>query len=116
MLILADNITIHIGQYVWSFGLNYLLYLIIAAIVGLIAEYIVGWRVPFGIIGAVIAALIGIWLMTKVIVINGISINGANDYYIYNVPIIRALIGAIVFVALWHLLTYGLFHRHARTA
>lgn len=114
MQVLADGVTITVNGYVWSFGLNFILYLLIAAIVGLIAEYIVGWRVPFGIIGSVIAALIGIWLMTDVIKISGININGTNDFYLFGVPVIRALIGAIIFVALWHMITYGLFRRHRR--
>src|SRR5947209_2371988 len=104
--IFADGVTIKIGGNAWTIGLNFILYLIIAAIVGLIAETIVGWRVPFGFIGAIIAALIGIWLMTQVIVIAGIG-----DINLFGVPIIRALIGAIIFVALWHLLTVGLFRR-----
>ena len=56
--ILADGISIHIGDNVWSFSLNFIIYLIIAAIVGFAAEFIVGWRLPFGFIGAIIAALI----------------------------------------------------------
>jgi uncharacterized membrane protein YeaQ/YmgE (transglycosylase-associated protein family) len=111
LLILADGVTIKIGSNVWSFGLNFILYLIIAAIVGLIAEYIVGWRLPLGIIGAIVAALVGIWLMTQVIVITGIG-----DIFLFGVPIIRALIGAIVLVAIWHLLTYGLTRRRYRAA
>jgi uncharacterized membrane protein YeaQ/YmgE (transglycosylase-associated protein family) len=111
LLILADGVTIKIGSNVWSFGLNFILYLIIAAIVGLIAEYIVGWRLPLGIIGAIIAALVGIWLMTQVIVITGIG-----DIVLFGVPVIRALIGAIVLVAIWHLLTYGLTRRRYRAA
>ena len=100
--IIADGVTIKIGNDVWSFGLNLILYLIIAAIVGLVAEAIVGWHIPFGFVGAIIAALIGIWLMTQVIVITGIG-----DINLFGVPLIRALIGAIIFVAIWHLLTYG---------
>ncbi len=100
--ILADGVTIKIGDNAWTFGLNFILYLIIAAIVGLIAEAIVGSRVPFGFVGAIIAALIGIWLMTQVIVIAGIG-----DINLFGVPLIRALIGGIIFVAIWHLLTYG---------
>jgi uncharacterized membrane protein YeaQ/YmgE (transglycosylase-associated protein family) len=111
LLVLADGVTIKIGSNVWSFGLNFILYLIIAAIVGLIAEYIVGWRLPLGIIGAIVAALVGIWLMTQVIVITGIG-----DIYLFGVPIIRALLGAIILVAIWHLLTYGLTRRRYRTA
>src|SRR6266496_4364260 len=108
-LIPADGITVQIGNHVWSFGTNLIVYLIVAAVVGLVAEFIVGWRVPFGFIGAIIAAIIGIWLMTQVIIISGIG-----DIYIQGVPIIRALIGAMIFVALWHLITYGLWRGRRR--
>ena len=107
--ILADGISIHIGDNVWSFSLNFIIYLIIAAIVGFVAESIVGWRLPFGFIGAIIAALIGIWLMTQVIILTGIG-----DINVFGVPIIRALIGAIIFVAIWHLLTYRTWYRRRR--
>ena len=86
-----------------------IVYLVVAAIVGLVAEFIVGWRLPFGIIGAVIAALVGVWLLTNVI---NLTING--DPNIYGVPIIKALIGAIVLVAIWHLLTYRAWRRRSR--
>lgn len=99
--VLAAGITIRAGNYIWSFGTNVIVYLIVAAIVGLVAEAIVGWRLPFGFIGAIILALIGIWLMTQVIIIDGLG-----DINIGGVPILRALIGAILLVALWHALTY----------
>src|SRR5450759_3855729 len=107
--VLADGVTIKIGNNVWTFGLNFIIYLIVAAIVGLVAEALVGWRLPFGFIGAIIAAIIGIWLMTQVIIISGIG-----DINVFCVPIIRALIGALIFVALWHLITYSLWHRRGR--
>jgi uncharacterized membrane protein YeaQ/YmgE (transglycosylase-associated protein family) len=107
--ILADGISIHIGDNIWSFSLNFIIYLIIAAIVGFVAEFIVGWRLPFGFIGAIIAALIGIWLMTQVIILTGFG-----DINVNGVPIIRALIGAIIFVALWHLFTYRTWNRRRR--
>src|SRR5579863_4619126 len=107
--IFASGITIQIGNNVWSLSTNFIVYLIVAAIVGLVAEFIVGWRLPFGFIGAIIAALIGIWLMTKVIIITGFT-----DYNFYGIPLIRALIGAIILVALWHLLTYRSWHRRRR--
>lgn len=107
--ILADGVTIKIGDNVWNFGWNLIVYLIVAAIVGFIAEFIVGWKLPLGFIGAIIAAIIGIWLLTQVIIIKGIG-----DYLVYGVPIVRALLGAILFVAIWHLVTYGLWHRRGR--
>lgn len=100
-LVLADGITIHIGDNIWTIDSSFIIYLIIAAIVGLVAEFIVGWRLPFGFVGAIIAALVGVWLMTKVIIISGF-----NDINYQGIPLIRALIGAIILVALWHLLTY----------
>src|SRR5207302_6214385 len=102
-IIIAATITITTGL---------IIYLVVAAIVGLVAEFIVGWRLPFGFIGAIIAALVGIWLMTQVIQITGIG-----DIYIPTtppVPLIRALIGGIILVALWHLITYPLYRRRRR--
>lgn len=99
--VLAAGITVHVGNYLWSFGTDIIVYLIVAAVVGLVAESIVGWRLPFGFVGAILIALIGIWLMTRVIIIDGLG-----DIYIAGVPILRALIGAILLVAVWHALTY----------
>ncbi|GCE06643.1 hypothetical protein [Dictyobacter aurantiacus] len=109
MLVLADGVTITIGHNVWSFGMNVIMYIIIAAIVGIVAEMIVGWRVPFGIIGAIIVGVIGAWLMTNVI-----TISGVGDIYLFGVPIIRALIGAIILIAIWHLITGGVRGRRRR--
>lgn len=99
--LLADTVVLSGNLFGWHFAVtqSQLIYLLIAAIVGVIAEFIVGWRVPFGVIGAIIAALVGIWLLTDVIqlVIPG-------DPVIYGVPLFKALIGAILFVGLWHLL------------
>jgi uncharacterized membrane protein YeaQ/YmgE (transglycosylase-associated protein family) len=97
------------GAAVLTITVGFIIYLIVAAIVGVVAESIVGWRLPFGIIGAIIAALIGIWLMTHLLIINGIG-----DIYVEGVPLIRALIGAIILVALWHLITYRSWHRRRR--
>src|SRR5437016_12966480 len=96
----------------FTITVSQIIYVVIAAIVGLIAEFIVGWRLPFGIIGAIIAALIGIWLMTQVIIISGIP-----DFRLNTSPpidLVRALIGAIIFVFLWHLLTRPLYSRRRR--
>ena len=50
-IIIAATITITTSQ---------IIYLVVAAVIGLVAEFIVGWRLPFGFIGAIIAALVGI--------------------------------------------------------
>lgn len=90
-----------------------IIYVVIAAIVGLVAEFIVGWRLPFGIIGAIIAALVGIWLLTSVI-----EVTIPGDYILniagQSIPLIRALLGAIVVVAIWHMFTYPTWRRRER--
>jgi uncharacterized membrane protein YeaQ/YmgE (transglycosylase-associated protein family) len=107
---MLSDISITIGSWHTVITLGLIVYLIVAAIVGLIAEFIVGWRLPFGIFGAIIAALIGMWIVNNLIVIR---ISG--DPVIDGVPIIRTLIGAVIFVALWHLLTYrSWYHRRRR--
>jgi hypothetical protein len=50
-------------------------------------------------------------LLTKVIIINGIG-----DINVYGVLIFRALVGAIILVALWQLLTSGLGRGRSRNA
>jgi len=110
--IFADTITIKIGNTVLYLGTNLIVYVAVAAIVGLVAEFLVGWRLPFGIIGATIAALIGIWLMTQVIVISGIP-----DYAINTTPpiyLVRAIIGAALFVFIWHLITFPFYRSRTR--
>lgn len=105
------GITIRIGSNVWSISLSFIIYLVIAAIVGLVAEAIVGGpRLPLGFVGAIVAALVGAWLLTNVIIIGGIG-----DIIVYNVPLVRALIGAIILVAIWHLLLYPFRRRYVRT-
>ena len=99
-IIIAATITITTSQ---------IIYLVVAAVVGLVAEFIVGWKLPFGFVGAIIAALVGIWLLTNVV-----QLNISGDPIIYGVPIIKALIGAIILVALWHLLTYRTWHPRRR--
>ncbi len=98
-------ITINVGNLHLALYQSQLMYLLIAAIVGFVAEFIVGWRLPFGIIGAIIAALMGIWIVTHVVILII-----PDDPILFGMPLFKALIGATVFVALWYLLTYRLWH------
>jgi uncharacterized membrane protein YeaQ/YmgE (transglycosylase-associated protein family) len=98
-------ITINLGNVHLALYQSQLMYLLIAAIVGFVAEFIVGWRLPFGIIGAIIAALVGIWIVTNVVIL---IIPG--DPVLFGMPLFKALLGAILFTALWYLLTYRLWH------
>jgi len=109
-LTLTDGITISLGNNAWTLDKSFLIYLLVAAIVGLVAEAIVGWRLPFGFVGAIIAALIGTWLLTKFIIISGV-----DDINVFGIPVIRALVGAIIMVLIWHLLTFGLWRGRGRS-
>jgi uncharacterized membrane protein YeaQ/YmgE (transglycosylase-associated protein family) len=98
-------ITIDLGNVHLALYLSQVMYLLVAAFVGFVAEFIVGWRLPFGIIGALIAALVGIWIVTNVVIL---IIPGDPD--LFGIPLFKALIGATLFAALWYLLTYRIWH------
>jgi len=98
-------ITVNVGDLHLALYLSQVMYLLIAAIVGFVAEFIVGWRLPFGIIGAIIAALVGIWIVNTMVIL---IIPG--DPVLFGIPLFKALIGATLFAALWYLLTYRLWH------
>ncbi len=104
--LLAEAIAVKWGDQLWAFGLNSMVYLIVAVVVGFVAESILGWRLPLGIVGTIIAALLGAWIFTRVLIITGIG-----DLIVFGVPLFRALLGAILLVALWYLLTYRLWRR-----
>jgi len=100
---LSDIIIVTANFSGWHFTLTLtqLIYWFIAAVIGIIAEAIIGWRAPLGVLGAFLAALVGIWLATSVVLI---TIPGEITFY--GVPLLKALIGSIVVVALWHLVTF----------
>ncbi len=98
-------VTINVGNMHLALYLSQVMYLLVAAIVGFVAEFIVGWRLPFGIVGAIIAGLVGIWIVTNVVIL---IIPG--DPVLFGIPFFKALIGATLFAALWYLLTYRLWH------
>lgn len=111
--VVADSVVVtgNIFGYHFVITQSQIIYWAIAALVGIIAEFIVGWRLPLGFIGAIIAALLGIWLLTDVF---AITIPG--DVYIYGVPLFKALLGAILLVGLWHLITYRSWSHRRRYA
>jgi len=110
---LSDIIIVTANFSGWHFTLTLtqLIYWFIAAVIGIIAEAIVGWRAPLGVLGAFLAALVGIWLATSVVLI---TIPG--EIIFYGVPLLKALIGSIVVVALWHLVTFRAWRPQRRFA
>ncbi|MFD2639768.1 GlsB/YeaQ/YmgE family stress response membrane protein [Piscibacillus salipiscarius] len=68
-----------------------ILYLIVGGLIGWIAGLMLG-GVPGGIIGNIVAGIIGAWI--------GESLFGALGPVIMGIPIISAILGALIFVAI----------------
>lgn len=93
----------------FNFTLSHLLYICIAVIIGIAAETIIGWRLPYGVLGAILCAIVG------VIIIVLLPFNIGQDMVILGQPIAvaKAFVGGAVLVTLWHLMTYNNWrHRH----
>lgn len=97
----------------YSFTLSHLIYLIIAFIIGILAETIVGWRLPYGVLGAILCATLGIIL----VLLLPIPIGGEMRMFGQSIAVARAFIGGAVLVTIWHLITYTSWrtrHRYYR--
>ncbi len=79
-----------------------LILLLIGLVVGLIAETIVGTRVPLGFVGAVILGMLGAWIAGHVL-----HFSISPEYTINGVPLLRSLIGAVILALVWVLAMRG---------
>jgi len=70
---------------------GFILLLVVAAVVGAIAEALVGWRTGYGWIGTIIVGLVGAWI--------GSALFGIGPI-IGGVYLVSAILGAIVLVLL----------------
>jgi uncharacterized membrane protein YeaQ/YmgE (transglycosylase-associated protein family) len=77
-------------------------YLIVAAIVGWIADAIVPGRLPYGWLGAITAGLLGSYL--------GAVLLGSIGPTVAGIPLISAIIGAIIVAFLFRLLFGSMRH------
>lgn len=98
ILILILIVILIMIMIIWgTFGLLGLIFhLIIAGIVGWLADLIVPGRLPFGWLGAIAAGLVGSWLGRMIIGDVGPSISG--------IPLLPALLGAIILAFLVELI------------
>jgi len=83
-----------------------LVLLLLGAIAGLIGERLVSRGMPGGLIGAIVAGLVGAWLMVdvlKVVIAPELSLGG--------IPVISAILGAAIVVLLFSLVAGGSFAR-----
>lgn len=82
-----------------------IIWLIIAALVGIIGELIARRRTPFGIVGAIILGFIAIFLVVGVLHWHIIG-----EPYLNGVPLITSILAAAVLVAIWSAFAYH--HAH----
>ena len=89
-----------------------LILLLVGAVVGLIAERLVNRSLPYGWVGAIVAGLLGAWLMT-----DGLHIIIAPEVSVAGIPLVSAILGAMIVVLVFNLVTgAGRFgYRGART-
>lgn len=85
--------------------IQFIVWLIIAAVVGLLGELIAGRRAPDGILGSIMVGLFAIFLIVGFF---HFSIQGEPK--IEDVPIFSTLIAAAMIVALWSSVS-GRFYR-----
>jgi uncharacterized membrane protein YeaQ/YmgE (transglycosylase-associated protein family) len=88
-----------------------IIWLLIAAIVGVLGEVLARRRAPFGILGAIILGFIAIFLVVGVL-----GIHFAGDPRLNGVPIFTSILVAAIIVALWSAFAYrhayGYYSRH----
>jgi len=70
-----------------------LVLLLVGALAGLIGERLVGRGMPYGLIGAIVAGLVGAWLMVDVL-----HVVIAPELVLGGIPVISAIVGAAIIV------------------
>ena len=81
-----------------------IIWLLIAALVGLVGELLARRRTPFGIVGAMVVGFIAI-----VLVVGVFGLHIAGEPTLKGVPLITSILAAAVLVAVWSAFAY----RHA---
>ncbi len=90
-----------------TFG-QLIIWLIIAAIVGVIGELIARRRAPDGIIGAIVIGFIAIFLIVGVL-----HLRIGDEPLLNGVPIISSIIVAAILVFIWSRFAYRRYHGYA---
>ncbi len=80
---------------------EFIIWIIIAAIVGFLGELIAGRRAPAGILGAIMVGLFAIFL-----IVGFFHFHIADEPTLEGVPIISTLIAAVMLVIIWSSLAY----------
>ncbi|HLX58380.1 MAG TPA: GlsB/YeaQ/YmgE family stress response membrane protein [Ktedonobacteraceae bacterium] len=85
-----------------------IIWIIVAALVGIIGELLAGRRVPDGLLGAIIIGFLAIFLVVGVL---GFHISG--EPFLAGVPLISSIIVAAILVFIWSAFAYRHYHRYA---
>src|SRR5713101_5808333 len=80
---------------------QFLVWLVIAAIIGVLGELIAGRRAPAGILGAIMVGLFSIFL-----IVGFFHFSIAGEPTVGGVPIISTIIAAVILVVIWSSLAY----------
>src|SRR6202040_478660 len=86
-----------------------LVLLLVGAVAGLIGERLVGRGMPGGLIGAIVAGLVGAWLMVDLL-----HLVLAPELSLGGIPVLSAILGAAIVVLLLSLVAGGGFARGFR--
>jgi uncharacterized membrane protein YeaQ/YmgE (transglycosylase-associated protein family) len=83
-----------------------IIWLLIAALVGVIGELLARRRAPDGLLGAIIVGFIAIFL-----VIGVLHAHIAGEPYLYTVPLLTSIIVAAIVTFIWSAFAYRHVHR-----
>jgi uncharacterized membrane protein YeaQ/YmgE (transglycosylase-associated protein family) len=79
-----------------------LILVLVGAVVGLLAERLVNRALPYGWTGAIVAGLLGAWLMTDVL-----HFIIAPEVSVIGIPLVSALLGATIVVFMFRVIIAG---------
>lgn len=85
------------------------IYVLIAGICAFLAMRVLGADYPFGFFGAFIAAILGAWLM-----VNVLHLVLLPEFVYAGVPLVMAVVGALLLAALWAVATNRKLRRRRR--
>lgn len=77
------------------------IWILIAALIGIIGEILAGRRAPAGILGAIMVGLFSIFL-----IVGFFHFHIAGEPSLEGVPLISTIIAAVILVAIWSSLAY----------
>ena len=78
-----------------------IIWIIIAALIGIIGEFIAGRRAPAGIVGAILIGLLSIFL-----IVGFFHFPIVGEPTVEGVPLISTIIAAVILVAIWSSVAY----------